>query len=140
MQGFFSIKATPLGANRVLLEEIEEEIIPALISDAKDWVYGKFEDIRGWSPMEVDNERVVWVRCHGILDHENTRKKTSMDVARILVRTKSYDVFNMVVYASINGSMFHIKVLEEWCGPMHWNGLSQAHPKEEEDENVIEEW
>lgn len=46
MQGFFSIKATPMGANLVLLEELEEGIIQALIDDAKDWVYEQFEAIR----------------------------------------------------------------------------------------------
>lgn len=96
----------------------------------------------------LENERLVWVRCHGIPIHawnneffaalarkfgtflgvdENTRKKKSMDVARILIRTKCYDVFNMVVFANNNGSMFHINVLEEWCGPMHWEGLSSAY-------------
>lgn len=69
MQGFFSIKVTLLGANLVLMEEIEEGIISALISDAHEWLYEKFEDIRGWGPMELDNERVVWVRCHGIPVH-----------------------------------------------------------------------
>lgn len=102
-----------------------------------------FEDIRGWSPMEVDNERTVWVRCHGIPIHawntdffsglarkfgvffgvyQNMRKKMSMDVARILIRTKRYSVFNMVVNVNINGSMFHVKMIEEWCRQMHWNG------------------
>lgn len=100
MQGFFSIKVTPLGANKVLLEEMDEGIIQDLISDANEWIHEKFDDIRGWSPAKTDNERVVWVRCHGIPAHawkedffsrlaskfsvflgvnENTRKKTSMD-------------------------------------------------------------
>lgn len=47
IQGFFSIKVTPMGANRVLLEEIEEGIIPALMSDASDYVSEFFNDIRG---------------------------------------------------------------------------------------------
>lgn len=37
----------------------------------------------------------------------------------------------MVVYANINDVMFHIKVLEEWRGPMHWDGLSL--PKDDND-------
>lgn len=56
------------------------------------------------------------------------QEKKSMDVARILIRTKSSDVFIMVVHANINGSMFHVKMFEEWCGPIkHWNGLSRAN-------------
>lgn len=56
-----------------------------------------------------------------------------MDVARILILTKCFDVFNMVVYDNINGSMFHIKILEEWCGPMHWEGVTQAYEAKGED-------
>lgn len=59
LQGFFSIKVTPLGANLVLLEEVEEGIIPALVSDAKEWIDEHFDDIRGWCPSELDKERVV---------------------------------------------------------------------------------
>lgn len=110
----------------------------------------------------MDNEKVVWVRCHGIPIHawntdffeslahkfgvflgvdENTRRKTSLDVARIPIHMKSYGVFNMVIYAMINGSMFHIKILEEWCGPLHWSGLThekQIVEEEDSSENELE--
>lgn len=35
MQGFFLIKITPLGANKVLMEEVEEGIFPVLMLDAR---------------------------------------------------------------------------------------------------------
>lgn len=145
---FFPIKITPLGANKVLMEEVEEGIIHALIADASGWVYEMFDDIRRWSLYEVDNEQVVWVRCHGIPAYawdydffralgrkfgellgvdEYTRKQSSMDVARLLTRTKGYNVFNMVVHTTINNSKFHVKMVEEWCGPMHWSGLTKAN-------------
>lgn len=69
MQGFFSVKVMPMGANKVLMEEMEEGIIPALLADACDWVYEIFDVVLGWSMQEVDNERVVWVRCHGFPAH-----------------------------------------------------------------------
>lgn len=151
MQGVFSVKVTPMGANKVLMEEMEEGIISALVSDASEWIHQKFDDIRLWSPAEADNERVVWVRCHGVPIHawneeffaclarkfgdflgvdEATRKKTSMDIARIRIRTRSYYVFNMVVTVNINGSLFNVKIVEEWVGPLQWVCLSNG----EEDE------
>lgn len=48
-------------------------------------------------------------------------------MARILIRTKGYNVINMVIHVNINGSMFSVKRIEEWCGPMSWNGLSRAN-------------
>lgn len=74
--------------------------------------YGKFgsqliwfDEIRSWSSREIDNERLVWLRCYGIPAHawtveffsylvsgigefvcvdDNTLNKNSMDIARIL--------------------------------------------------------
>lgn len=69
MHGIFSIKVTPLGANKVLMEEMEEGVIAALMDEDADWFQGSFEDIRLWSQAEADNERVVWVRCHGVPVH-----------------------------------------------------------------------
>lgn len=128
----------------MLLEEMEEGIISAFLSDDGDWMRDKFSDLRRWSPAEADNERVVWLRCHGVPIHvwnedffaalarkfgdflgtdEPTSKKDSMDVARIKIRTRVYDVFNMVVVVNINGSLYNIKMVEEWCGPLQWISL-----------------
>lgn len=41
----------------------------------------------------------------------------------------------MVVRANINCDMFHIKVLEEWCGPLSWEGLTQANSSDSSDYN-----
>lgn len=66
MQGVFTVKATPLGANQVLLEEVEEGALEDLVRDGKDCLYEWFDDIWKWQPFVSDNERLVWVRCHGI--------------------------------------------------------------------------
>lgn len=148
-QGVFSIKVTPMGANLVLLEEMDDGYIQAILDDSEEWFYEVFSDIRKWSQKEIDNERVVWIRCHGIPLHawnndffselalnfgtflgvdENTKKKNTLDVARVLIRTKCYDVFNMVVEANINGTKFEVKIFEEWCGSSSWEGITW--PKE----------
>lgn len=59
---------------------------------------------------------------------ENTINKSSMDVARILIRTKRSDVTNKIFYVNVNGFLLDIKMIEAWCGPLHWNGL--AHSKQ----------
>ncbi|PNX88595.1 hypothetical protein L195_g044701, partial [Trifolium pratense] len=107
-QGYFGVKITPLGANLVLLEDQEEGEVKALMEDARGWLEQWFKEIRPWSPREVDNERLVWLRVYGIPTHawnnnffsliakqygiflnadDTTSKKLTMDVARILIRT-----------------------------------------------------
>lgn len=66
---YFSIKATPLGANLCLLEEIEDGEIKNMISEGKSWWSQWFSDIREWKEEEVDNERVTWLRVYGIPCH-----------------------------------------------------------------------
>lgn len=64
---------------------------------------------------------------------EATSMKVSLDVARICIRTRCFDVFNMVVVANINESLYNIKMIEEWCGPQKWSCL---HKQEVEGESV----
>lgn len=148
-QGFFDVKATPLGANLVLLEAEDDEAIPNLINNAKDWIGDWFEEIRSWCPSEIDNERLVWLKCYGIPAHawnkeffsflfsgigsficadESTEKKECMDVARILYKTKVHDLVSRLVKVNINGDIFSIKMIEEWYGPLQWS-FSQKHKK-----------
>lgn len=65
-QGIFTIKAIPMGANLVLLESDEEGEVNALINDGKEWLLQWFEEVRSWSPRDIDNERLAWVRVYGI--------------------------------------------------------------------------
>lgn len=138
-QGFFGVKATPLGANLVLLEAEDDEAIPNLINDAKDWVGDWLDEIRSWCPREIDNERVVWLRCFGVPVHawndnffsylvsgigsfvcvdDITARKECLDVARILVKTKVHDLVSRIVKVEINGDIFSIKMTEEWYEPL----------------------
>lgn len=68
-QGYFSVRATPLGSNLVLLESLEEGEMEALIQDAADWLGNWFKNIRKWSPEEIDNQRLTWVRCYEVPVH-----------------------------------------------------------------------
>lgn len=51
---------------------------------------------------------------------ENTKKKKSMDVARILYKTKVHDLVSRLVKVNIGGDEFSIKMVEEWYGPLIW--------------------
>lgn len=68
-QGYFSVGATPMRSNLVLLESLEESEMEALIEGAQDWLGTWFSDLRKWSPGEIDNERLTWVRCYGTPVH-----------------------------------------------------------------------
>lgn len=136
-EGYFGIKVTPMGANLTLLESTDEEEIPNLILEAKDWLLERFEDIRAWSPNEIDNERLVWVRCFGIPVHawteefftllvagigeftcvdDSTSNRERLDMARIQFRTRVHGFVNELFKVNINGLVFSIKMIEEWYG------------------------
>ncbi|XP_058726434.1 uncharacterized protein LOC131597779 [Vicia villosa] len=114
VEGIFSIKVTPLGANLCLLEETEEGFIRELIGDGQTWWRQWFKEVRPWSAREVDSERVVWFRIYGVPCHawnaeffvklansigsfvcidENTANKACMDIARVMMRVR--ESFNL---------------------------------------------
>lgn len=69
-QGVFSIKATTMGANLVLLEgHKDDEDFMGFVEEAKDWLFQWFKWIRPWKVTDVDNERVAWVRCFEVPMH-----------------------------------------------------------------------
>ncbi|KAI5391408.1 hypothetical protein KIW84_076277 [Lathyrus oleraceus] len=50
-------------ANSSLLEEMEPKEICDLIREGKSWWSQWFLEIRKWSEVDMDNERVTWIRC-----------------------------------------------------------------------------
>lgn len=147
-RGILEVKVTPMGANLVLLEEMEEGALSKLLSEI--WISEWFGEIRSWCSGEIDNERIVWIRCFGVPAHawsneffsflvagigeficvdDSTLKKKTMDVARILYKTKVHDLVSRLVKVNIGGDVFSIKMVEEWYGPLQW-----CMPKRHEDE------
>lgn len=147
-QGVFAIKATPMGSNLVLLEgDSDEGNFNDFIEEARDWLYQWFKWIRPWKPTDVDPERVSWLRCYGIPVHawnslffskltacvgefvcadENTEKRRSLDVARLMVRTQSAELINRVINVRINNVPFSIKIAEDWSGPLQWRNKDSS--------------
>lgn len=122
-----------MGAILPLLEGEDDGEIPALISDAPEWLHTWFNEVRCWSLKEVDRERLVWVQCTGVPVHawskdflrfivtgfgefvnfdEDTRKQSHLNVAKILVRTNVQDTISGVDRVTINGSIFPIRMTE----------------------------
>lgn len=137
MEGYFNIKATPLGANLVLLEPNDGVDVAKVVEEAKGWVEDWFDEIKAWSPMEIDKERLVWVKCFGIPYHawsDNffnmlascygvfmyadscTSNQVCMDVARFLIRTKVQESISTSVKVHINGDLYVIIIIEEAPG------------------------
>ncbi|GAU42969.1 hypothetical protein TSUD_188420 [Trifolium subterraneum] len=168
IQGYFGVKVTPLGSNLTLLEEQEEGEIQALMEDAKGWLDQWFKEIRPWNNKEIDNERTIWLRVYGVPAHawndnffakivkpwgvyinfdDGTLKKTTMDVARLMIRTSCHHVVDEFCDVKVNGKIFHLRVLEDSYGPMrilipHTNGhdgRDGGEPEEEEEEEEEEE-
>lgn len=152
VEGYFNIKATPLGANLCFLEEQEEGEIKCMIEEDKEWIASWFSEIRPWSPKDVDNERVTWMRCYGLPCHawnskmfsfiastvgvferedDETKNLKRMDMARFLVRTKYSLVINETVNIEINNHVYSIKLVEDMHGPKRIS-LNESSDSEED--------
>ncbi|CAJ2637223.1 unnamed protein product [Trifolium pratense] len=124
-QGYFGVKATPLGSNLILLEGREDGEMEALMEDAKDSLNQWFKEIRPWNPKDVDVARLVWL-------HDVTSKKLTMDVARILIRTSCQKPVDEFFDVKVNGEIFHMRLIEDSNGPMRLN-LPQPQGKDGRD-------
>lgn len=152
MQGVSTILVTPLGANMVLLEgSVDDEDFQGYIEEAKGWLQQWFKEIKPWNASIVDEERLVWVRCYGVPSHvwdsdffsfltkdigvfvnsdDNTMKRKTMDVARLMVRTVKKEAIHMIRKVCINGVSFSIKMVEDWFGPIQWSSLQDQSKRE----------
>ncbi|XP_058748519.1 uncharacterized protein LOC131621485 [Vicia villosa] len=147
MEGYFSIKVTPLGANLCLLEDIEDGAVRDLIEEGRSWWTQWFSEIREWREDDIDRERATWLRVYGIPCHawnfeffemiaktvgtyicvdDNTHKGEHMDIARILVKTPCMIALNETFSVCINGTIFKIKLSEDSYGPMRINLFQKA--------------
>jgi hypothetical protein len=150
-----------LGSKLVLMEGQEEGEVEALMEDAKEWLDQWFSEIRPWSPDEIDNERTIWLRIYGIPSHawndnffaqvvnpwgtliradDGTMKKTTLDVARLMIRSSCQQVVDDFIDVKINGKIFHLRVLEDSYGLMRIMVLNNNNASgKNNDGNSVEE-
>ncbi|XP_058740938.1 uncharacterized protein LOC131613268 [Vicia villosa] len=128
-EGFFSIKCTSIGANLCLLEDENEGVLKEMVEGGSAWLGQWFKEVRAWSPREVDKERVAWVRVFGVpcqawtysffnlisqnlgillKEDEETKNRKRMDVARILIRTKTLSLINEEFKVRIGEDLYNI--------------------------------
>lgn len=99
----------------ILIKPREGEDFLEFVKDYEDLVETWFYDIKPWSPGQVATERETWIRCQGVLLHawtwkffemivtsfgrfvsldSNTMNMKRLDMARVLVRTTSWEAIN----------------------------------------------
>lgn len=52
-----------------MLEEQEEGEIKALINEVVERIVQWVKEVNPWSPNNLDNERLMWLRCYSIPGH-----------------------------------------------------------------------
>ncbi|GKV25650.1 hypothetical protein SLEP1_g35049 [Rubroshorea leprosula] len=128
------IKITPMGDNLVLIKEENLEYIKELVHGNLQWVSSYFERIKFWSPTDIAEKRFVWVKIQGLPLHasteeslstignhvgksvkvdEHTLSKECLDVARILVSTKSKTGINEEFLLKVKNNSYNITLVEE---------------------------
>lgn len=133
-EGIFNFTVTPMGGDLVLIKPVEGEDFVEFVKNYEDLVEMWFYDLRPWSPGDVAREREAWIRCEGLPIHAwsnhifeslvaclgsfistdtNTMEKKRLDVARVLIRTSSWEAVNRVIKVRINGVFFNVRLLEE---------------------------
>ncbi|XP_058725583.1 uncharacterized protein LOC131596865 [Vicia villosa] len=171
-EGFYAIQSTPLGANMCLLEDRLEGAIQSWLADEEEWVKRWFKEVRPWNPSDVDKERITWIHCYGVPCHawlpdvfrkiltpvgnflcadDNTRQKTKMDVARVLVKTGDPKAILEDIEVIINGESFVVNLVEDAQCPLRClpsvgsseisdseDDMSNPWQHDEEDEQALE--
>lgn len=110
MHGLYTVNATPMVGNQVLLSVDEEDSIREIIVAEKSWFNVWFEEISHWTHDVVSRQRFAWLRIFGILLHvweedffkhlasnfgtylsvdEHTEKRKRLDVAKVFISTSS---------------------------------------------------
>lgn len=133
-EGIFTFKVTPMGGDLVLIKPTEGEVFEDFVKDYEDLIETWFYDVRGWSPEMVAKEREAWIRCQGVPLHawnsqffeqivgclgsfismdSGSMNGSSFDMARVMIRTSSWEVINRVIKVRINGLFYNIRLIEE---------------------------
>lgn len=118
----------------MLIKLAEGEEFEEFVKEYEDFVSTWFYDIRGWTPGMVPKEREAWIRCQDVPIHARSNQFFEMivgslahfmsldystmhgkrfDVARVLLRTTSWETIHSIVKVRINGQFFNIRLIEE---------------------------
>jgi hypothetical protein len=133
--GFNHVVVTPMGGDRVFLHCNDGEDIWQVFNNALHFFGMLFSNIHMWSVEDVKYERGAWLRVYGVPVHawndaflklivmdvgrfvkadECTVDKARLDFARVLISTPQLEILNTTSDVLIDGSLYSIKMVEEW--------------------------
>ncbi|XP_058775830.1 uncharacterized protein LOC131650116 [Vicia villosa] len=133
-EGLFSIRLTVLGPNLYILEDLVLGKVEVFIDERRVWWEQWFSSIRPWAPNDMDSVRLLWLRisgtpCHAwgenffkvlaesrgtfVKNDELTVARSSMEEARICIKSGWKEVINVTVKAVIDGVSFFVSMRED---------------------------
>lgn len=132
--GACTIQVRTMGDNLVLLTGREGRELDYLLTNENEWIKNNFTLFEPWSPLFVPKNRVVWVRCEGVplnlwtrqcfdilvksfgelvAVDESTASFTTLDVARVQVRTAKLEAIQISKRVKLNAVVYWVRMVEE---------------------------
>ncbi|XP_058724741.1 uncharacterized protein LOC131596144 [Vicia villosa] len=133
-EGIFTVKATPLGPNLCLLEEVVAEDLDMFLAEGGEWIKRWFKEVREWKPSDVECARAVWISAYGIPCHVRNKRfidtlfsdigtvanyewiqhaSSRLDVVKIMVFSKEAEIIRNKVSVCLDGMWTNILLIEE---------------------------
>lgn len=160
-EGLFAIRLTILGLNLCILKDLVCEEVESFVQDQKPWLEKWFNTIRQWQSEDVDAERFLWLRVRGIPCHawsesfltsvvkvkstyikcdEKTMTRSSMEEARVCIKSGWKEVINLTVKAIIDGEPFFINLIEDPSLAEELKTVRRSRDEDGMEEHVTSEW
>lgn len=138
--GMGRMNAKYMGDNLLLIQGNEEKEVGKFIEENKEWWDANFDQIKPWSPTEIAQYKITWVRCRGmpfslwskscfskVIDQigtlvsvdEKTLSWECLEYARLKVRVPNGNRLWMQKHMTINGVVYNIVIEEETHGVVH---------------------
>ncbi|GKV26316.1 hypothetical protein SLEP1_g35646 [Rubroshorea leprosula] len=151
--GFSDITTVPMGGNKILLKCDDEDSINHFISKEENW-WGKwFKRIKPWSPSDVAEERLAWIRVTGLPLHvwnqrsfekignflgsfvlvdQFTINKECLDAARILISIVEIGQIDKEISIKVRDHLYSLKIMEDrWRTDPWWLKASSVYESDE---------
>lgn len=132
-----SVNLIPMGANLVLINPMEGEILKETLNERRKVFEKWFTEIRPWNPGLEAKKRSIWLKFLRVAAHvwsegffkrisqpmgtfitidDSIRDKARLDVGKALIFTSLPDNINRTVVLKVNDVIFAIRVIEEPSG------------------------
>ncbi|KAG4388402.1 hypothetical protein GLYMA_09G168201v4 [Glycine max] len=129
-----SIKMRHLRDNIVLLTALEGGDLNGMLQESEAWMGESFESIEPWNSFFISGNKTCCIRIVGVLLNawsnvcfkqkvsifgsfikvdENTEKMASLEYARVMISTSSYDNICSTEWVKIHGNPYSFRVVEE---------------------------